>query len=679
MPEVMDKNTTDPESSDDRLRCYQSSLIGVSDLLPEELFGGFDEIRIITFSYDVQMTAALLKQFKYAEIIFGADFLVKKDHKAIDQAARALAAADDTAKRVGTVDSLVKMVSDGNLAVRSSVNIIDHRKLYLMRADDGRTRVVITSANMTRKAWSLNQMETYTYYDDQAAYEAFRAEFETAWNMAVDLPYEVLSVKETDDPLKTNAIIKKVEETGNAVILQMPQEEEKTVLSNYQYAIDLNRAEESYKALMTNTGLRSKDGLIQITAKNIEKLKVNWKKAKIRKADIETVTEGYPKLVIDYDNQQIVLNGKPADMHPTDDEVRKDLNALDMMFAKYDTFVGQDSEQQKEIYYKLLNAMFASPFFAKLRCDARLVNTGTNSLPLYCLVSSSHSSTGKTLFIEAVMHMMTGKKDLGALSSRIVKPSDAVGLQAGGCGVPYFVDEIDGPYLANLRKSIKTVESICEIPQNDHVPMLLLASNDLTDPAQQLRKRMIFLDPEGTIPEDADQNAWKSAGLKMINGFGTGLYREFCRRMIPKIWKMIDMMETNGGYDLPETWYPDALAVSSETLIEILKDYGYDVPSFVRPLTWRDDYSENAGYVTENALNEIRDVIKMNRKVVSVSGDFVIIKLGGGNRKMVESWKAVLPAEILKNVLSNRDGYTIILYRKPLEKRLGFKIRRRLF
>lgn len=677
MPEGID--TMDQSSSDDRLRCYQSSLIGVSDLLPEELFGGFDEIRIITFSYDVQMTAALLKHFKYAEIIFGADFMVKKDHKTADLVARVLAAADDTAKRVGAVDSLVKMVSDGNLAVRSSVNILDHRKLYLMRADDGKTRVVVTSANMTRKAWSMNQMETYTYYDDKAAYESFRAEFETAWNMAVDLPYEVLSVKETDDPLKANAIIKKVEETSNAVILQMPQEEEKTVLSNYQYAIDLNRAEESYKALVANTGLRSKDGLIQITAKNIEKLKVNWKKAKIRKADIETVTEGYPKLVIDYDNQQIVLNGKPADMHPSEDEVHKDLNVLDMMFAKYNAFVCKDTEKQKEIYYKLLNAMFASPFFAKLRCDARLVNVGTNSLPLYCLVSSSHSSTGKTLFIEAVMKMMTGKKDLGALSPRMVKPSDAVSLQASGCGVPYFVDEIDGSYLANLKKSIKTVESICDVPQKDHVPMLLLASNDLTDPETQLRKRMIFLDPEGTIPEDADQNAWKSAGLKMINGFGTGLYREFCRRMIPKIWKMIDMMETNGGRDLPETWYPDALAVSSETLIEILKDYGYDVPSFVRPLTWKDDYSENADYVTENALDEIRDVYKMSRKSFSVNGDLVSIKLGGGNRKMAESWKAVLPAELLKNVLYSREGYTIILFRKPLEERLGFKIRRRLF
>ena len=104
----------------------------------------------------------------------------------------------------------------------------------------------------------------------------------------------------------------------------------------------------------------------------------------------------------------MLLSGKEVDLHPSREDVENDIHGLLSLFEKYNFFVGTDLGKQKDIYYKLLNAMFASPFFARLRCEATLIDKGTTSLPLYLLISSSHASTGKTFFVKAILKMMTG-------------------------------------------------------------------------------------------------------------------------------------------------------------------------------------------------------------------------------------------------------------------------------
>lgn len=94
-----------------------------------------------------------------------------------------------------------------------------------------------------------------------------------------------------------------------------------------------------------------------------------------------------------------------------------------------------------------------------------------------------------------------------------------------GSGVPIFIDEINNSYLSHMNTTIKISDQICEMRQQDNIPMLILASNDVTDPDMKLRKRMIFLNPEGTIPSDANQTGWLSAGNSLISKLGSSLYR----------------------------------------------------------------------------------------------------------------------------------------------------------
>lgn len=667
----------------DTICCYKSRLVSIENFTRDEVFTGYDEIRLITFSYDFKMLDWLLKKFKYAEVIIGADFLYKKDTSLANAVACYLEQGESVPRRVRKYEDLVRMMQAGNLVIHSSPNIIDHRKMYFLKADDGKTRVIVGSGNASWKAWSSDQLENYVCYDTPEDYDKWVLAFKTAWELSEEIPYEVVGQKETDDPLKTNAFIKKVQETNKAIVLQAPdQEETANTLQFYQYTMDLKSGTEKYIEVLKNSGLRrGKDGLIKIAPKVIQTLSLNMEKAKIRRVTVEKKIEHYPSITIDYDASSMLINDKAVNLSPSADEVKADIESLLTIFQKYDVFVGISPSKQKDIYFKLLNSMFASPFFARIRCEAALINKGTTSLPLYLLVASNNSSTGKSFFIEAVLKMMTGFRDLSGFSAKDTKPVEANIRQHCIKGTPFFVDEIDNMYLSHLKGFIKTTGQACEMAQNDTMPMLILASNDSTDPEMQLRKRMIFLHPDGAIPSDSDQTAWKSAGQSLISRIGSAFYREYMRRMIPKIWELIDRMHTDGK-NFPDDWYPDVMPLSSSTLMEMMNDYGFPRPSYFRKLTWKDDFSENAAYLTEDAFQEIKNLYNTNKAAFDITKDTVTIKIGldPSSAKRMKSWAAVMPVEIMKQPpISTRDGWTVVFNRAALEKKSGIRFKKKFF
>lgn len=661
------------------LRCYKNRLVSIEHMSVHDLFNGFDEIRVITFSYDVAMIDWLMKKFRYGEILLGADFMVRKDTRTAEKVAVILAGADVAAQKIRKYSDLVQKMLDGNLVIHSSINILDHRKLYLLHSDDGRTRVITTSANMTRRAWSADQMENVAFYDEPNAYKAYLQEFFTAWKMSAEIPYKVVAAEETDSPKDANAVLKKVVETNKAVILQTPAEDEQTVITNYQYVLDGDKAKEKYLELLKDTGIRTtKDGVIKLNPKIVEKIEVNAKKAGIRKIKLKQVVEPYPEITFDYQNLTMNLSGEPMNLNPPEEDVKADLEGLLAIFENYNSFIGTDPEKQQDIYYKLLNVMFASPFFARLRCEAKLIKKGETSLPLYLLISSRYSNTGKTFFIKAILKLMTGKEDLRVLAAKTCSSKTAVALQMDGKGVPLFIDEINNAYLSHMKTTITATNHFCENLQLDTVPMVIFASNDVIDPAMEFRKRMIFLTPKGSIPSDVDQTAWLSTGKSLIARLGTGLYGEYIRRMLSKVGDLIDQMQTKGGAGFPKGWYPDIMPLSSETLMEIVKDFGFDKPDYFRTLNWDDDFSENARYIAADAFQKIREMYASNKRVFTIDKNTVTIETGPDkeSERRIKSWAAVLPREVIKEEpMWIKTGWIIIFNRAELEKRSGIRFK----
>lgn len=690
--EIIDgKKSCDSSNSspDLLLRCDEVQYLKTTYMSLEELFSGFNTIKAITFSYNMSFINQIIGYFDYGEIIFGGDFLVQKDK----EIANILATAYVTKESIKKFDNIISMVRNGNLLIKSSTLILDHRKLFILHADDGRTRVISTSANFSQRAWDGSQMEKYDFDDSIDGYEANIQIFDSAWELSDDIPYSLIMAKKTesrDDLIDGNPILKKVKEIGTAIIYTPAIGA--AAIERARYAIDCDRLADDYKQIASSIKpSKVNDSVIEIKPKNIKSISGKLKTMLSReRAKIDNVLQDYPKLTIDYENRQVMLDDKAMNLYPSEKEVKHDIDELLKIFENFNDFI-DDSHSLKPNHYKLMNAIFCSPFIAKVRCEAHTAGVGTSSLPLFLMTSSGHANCGKTFMISVFLKMMTGKDiesrkaadfkniRIQGTKSGVLSSAECIStIQATYKGIPAFIDEIDNTYIRNVSGVIKNPEK-CELDTNENMPMVIFASNNVLSPDEILRKRMIFIKFDASMPSNIDQSAYKSKGNAILRRLTNSLYREYLRRMIDAVNKLCDYMHKTTN--IPDEYYPDLMAISSNILIDIFQDYGYEIPDYIKPLTWNGDYSVNAASISEEAVYQIEHLYKTNRKVFMVFGDNVIVELGkdSSNEKMCKSWENVLPKEIKTNCTPGRDSCRVEFNKIQLEKLLGHKIRTNKF
>lgn len=649
------------------LKCFESELKNVRYLTFEELFSGFNSIKAITFSYDISFINTLMYNFDEGQIILGGNYLVQKDVKLNELLAEICTNAYQAGKAIKNHDRLVELLSNGDIEFRTPYYVIDHRKIYLLKADDGRTRVISVSANMSKKAWNNDQMEHYDYDDSPMCYEEYLKDFETAWDLSQEITMAVISSKKADDLVEGNAVLRGIKETGKTVVLKQPESD--VSFDNVQYVIDHEKIKEDYKVVLEGTNPKDKNGFFEIVPKMIEKVEYNQKKLLQKKVKINNITERYPSLKFDLYNTECCLNDSVLDLNPSEESIRNDIEELLHIYENFNQFVG-NTEKLKRVHYKLMNAIFCSPFNAKLRCAAKIKGIPTSSLPLFSLISSETSNSGKSFMVKAALKMMTGKELDGVKACDY--PKDNVRTTQLGCeGVPFFIDEVDNSYISRIKDIIKNPEK-CEDNQLDNMPMLLFASNDVLKPEEPIRKRMVFFTLDGALPSTIDKTAYESRGKAIIKKLGTGFYREYLRRMCERVKEEMDFIIHSK--DIPDEYYPDLMALSSETFISIIKDYGYNIPDYFGKLTWEEDYSCDSN--AYDVINEIGEFIKRNKKACRITKTSVMIELGTdkSSQKTIESWKNILPSELKASSQSTRESCRIMIDRVELENKLGYKL-----
>lgn len=105
------------------------------------------------------------------------------------------------------------------------------------------------------------------------------------------------------------------------------------------------------------------------------------------------------------------MDGTELDLHPSVEDVRKDIDELMQVFQNFEMFVDETGDLQAT-HFKFMNFIFESPFHAKLRFDMFLRGIGTMSLPMFALETSETANSGKTFMTNFILKMMTGKTHL---------------------------------------------------------------------------------------------------------------------------------------------------------------------------------------------------------------------------------------------------------------------------
>lgn len=662
-------------TTSDVLKIFKSELVGVEYSNVEKLFSGFDSIKAITFSYDVDFMNYIMTFFKYGEIILGADFIVQKDGK-LNDLFEVAANNYEAIQFVKKQKQLVTMLSNGDLSLKAANYVLDHRKIYLLKSDDGRTRVIKASANMSGRAWNGENIEHYEYDDTAYCYEEYEKDFETAWMMSNDIPYTMVAGKQSDDYIEGNPVIKKVKETNKVTVVQAAPDSVDIEVT--KFTINHKRVKEDYKTIFNGSGAQNKGGFIELKPTIIQKVELGLKKLNNKcKVNVYIKERAYPSLKFDWDNGKAFVNDNEIDLYPTKQEICKDIDEVMRVFHNFELFVDETGDLQS-IHFKFMNFIFQSPFHAKLRCEMFIRDIGTMSLPMFALETSESANSGKTFMTNFIIKMMTGETKLAG-NNENAKLDFLREIRNGGIeGFPYFVDEINGSSFMQITKLIKD-EFACEQTNRETMPIIIMAGNDLKEPDEKTRKRMVFFRVNGSLPSTIDQNGLRTASNVILNRVGTALYREYLRRMMKAVIDLVNYIDEEKPQETNEMWYPDLVSISSRILLEIIRENGYDIPSYMRELEWNNDYY-GANYIAENTIRSIQKEYEDNPDVFVIEKNTVKIEAGGADAvKKFKSWENTLPAEMKAKSSQRRDGSCFIsMNRKELEKRLGFKLKKRI-
>ena len=120
---------------------------------------------------------------------------------------------------------------------------------------------------------------------------------------------------------------------------------------------------------------------------------------------------------------------------------------------------------------------------------------------------------------------------------------------------------------------------------------------------------------------------------------------------------------------------------SLKIILDILKEYGIEIPSYMKQLSWSNDYADNSKSVFNDELEKIYDLYEKEKGLFTIDAKHVIVCLSNdkAGQKMVANWVSLLPREIEAERIPDTKYQKIRMNRKELEQHLGVRFETSLF
>src|SRR5262249_22716235 len=183
-------------------------LIGYEDATWEELFAGFTRLKAITFSSSIEFLVRLANRLDDAEIVFGSEGILSKEHLALAQANQTVAAyrfTDALADHKALTEALARLLGSGVRTLLARVVegsprfrlLRGHEKLYLLSGPAG-WRVVTGSADLSLAAFEGRQQEIYVTFDGEPTWAFFDGHYQRDWRDSVAIEPDALVTVKAD-------------------------------------------------------------------------------------------------------------------------------------------------------------------------------------------------------------------------------------------------------------------------------------------------------------------------------------------------------------------------------------------------------------------------------------------------------------------------------------------------
>lgn len=577
------------EDTSSEIEVVRASFIGTEKLHWKKLFEGFDELYAITFSSGLRFVDKLLDQFKYAEIIFGCEGVMNNDIAAI--MAMQLESVQQLIK-TKAAKHMAEKLEAGTLQLYVSRDNRSHEKAFILKAEDGRVRVITGSANMSASAFCGLQRENIVCFDDHNAFDHYMQSFESFREQCADpLPHKVIVGTIADpeflkDNLEEIPILQTIKKNEYLLIEETHSEEENT---DAEIVVNIKDHEHEMKPMLPK---QKKDyDKILLTTDMFKEFKHKYhEQRKTQKAKVKNL----PKLHIDYETDSIHFNRKELDMNPSPDAIAQDVKCLLNYLTSLNCFYG-DVEQSQKDYFVFLNWYFASPFMPYLRYVASKNNYEVTPFPVVGIIYGE-SNGGKSTFTKLLAKLMCGHR-IPLNSSNDFTATNIEKLKQAREGLPIIIDDLAKIQFTNhCEKVIKDDE--WGIPEGFiHYPSIVITTNKLASLTQDITKRSVTCHIDARIDKEAGAKNSKRINESMKIA-STSFFSEYARRMLAEIKIMEERMKA-----AEIDYFPDIFAVSSKIIVEIISEFTDVLPSYVSLLSYTDYFGDKA--VGRKAIQKI--------------------------------------------------------------------------
>lgn len=646
---------------DNTLQVVNAAMTGSQQVSWHDLFDGFDELYVITFSSGIDFTTKLLDQFKYAEIIYGCDAILSNDISAVMSVESSM--IKEICKRKAA-KKMADRIHEGSLRLFVSRDTKSHEKIFCLRAGDGRVRVVTGSANMSATAFEGIQRENILCFDDQNAFDYYFDIFENFREQCADNINEKVIGKVIENPDVMDGNIDEI-----PVIARIKKEQvvyldnsKSTEDDDVVFIAEVKGHADELRSILPKP---SKDGnKIVITSDDLKTLKKNVHEHEEQKKAMKRVT---PKLHIDYDNHTISFNEKLYDLHPDKAKISNDINCLLSYLDSIQKFNGKWKEAQ-ENYYRFMNWYFCSVFMAYMRYEAHVNNYEVLRFPVVGIIYGN-SNGGKSTFIKLLNKLMC---------SNIIQPNSSNDFTASNIeklkclceGVPIYIDDlVKSSYTNNAEKIIKN-DTWGLSDKRINYPAIAITTNKLPAVSPDISKRAVTCRINAKISNENGAIASKQVN-DSIQKAGNALFSAYVVEMFDKIEDIVNKMTTN-----EENYFPDILKESSDVLKDLITKYAdRDIPEYIQDLTYFSYFGDSA--LGQNAINKIRLAWETTPKqfTVNKTANTLAFNFGDGAYYDMKYISEELPPILNAQLTAN----SLVMNLKEAQGFFGYRFHRSFF
>ncbi len=477
------------------------------------LFGGFDHLRVITFSYGLGFVETVADMFEDVEIIIGSMNTVRPDivdvamHQKLEM------------KRLSKRKQLVERVKDGSVRIYFNMRKMSHEKLYILSADDGRCRIITGSANLSKRAFTGGQYEEITCFDgDVVMFDNRLARFESLKGMSSTTPLEPAAMVDfasvAGDSEGELEVVPVMRAKGVVYLCDMPEDDDEVETFYTFNPKDMTEEEREQYAAMREHKVDYKP----VTGGRViipDEVRRVIRAAREAKAEREVRAVAYPKFHYDTESGAATLNGEAYEVQPEGAWV-DDAHRISDIMRGYDSFIG-DVEVTKQQFFKVLAFMFTAPFMTRVRKVAMRHGYSFTLFPLYCILYGD-SNAGKTTFMELCLQAMYGSPQTGKVSHEEWTPTGIKAINSLCPEMGLLIDDMPWKRFQTNADAIIKRDGAWLNREDVLSPIYTLTVNKMGGLKPELAKRSVPIRTEVRIDRERVAVGIRRPESKELNG-----------------------------------------------------------------------------------------------------------------------------------------------------------------